>query len=178
MLLNCGVGEDSWESFGLQGDQTSQSYWKSVLNNHWKDWCWSWSSNTLATWCEEPTLWKRPWCWESLKAGGEEDDRGWDCWMASPRWLTRIWVDFRSWWWTGKPGMLQSMRSQGIGHDWATEMNQYSCLENSIDRAAGGLQSMVSQRVRCSEWATNIFIFSCIYIHMHTLFHKIIFKKL
>ena len=51
--LNC--GEDSWESLGLQGDQTSQSWWKSILNINWKDWCWSWSSNTLATWCEEPT---------------------------------------------------------------------------------------------------------------------------
>ena len=44
---------------------------------HWKDWCWSWSSNTLATWWEQLTHWKRPWCWERLKAGGEGDDRGW-----------------------------------------------------------------------------------------------------
>ena len=51
MLLNCGVGEDSWESLGMQGDQTSPSWRKSTLNIHWKDWCWSWSSNTLATWC-------------------------------------------------------------------------------------------------------------------------------
>ena len=76
-LLNCGVGEDSWESLGLQGDPTSQSQRKLVLNIHWKDWCWSWSSNTLATWCEELTHWKRLWCWERLKAG-ERDDRGWD----------------------------------------------------------------------------------------------------
>ena len=48
---------------------------KSVLNVHWKDWCWSWNSNTLATWCEELTHWKRPWCWEALGAGGEGDDR-------------------------------------------------------------------------------------------------------
>ena len=52
---------------------------KSVLNIHWKDWCWN--SNTLATWCEELTHWKRPWCWDRLKAGGEGDDRGWDGWM-------------------------------------------------------------------------------------------------
>ena len=52
-------------------DQTSQSLRKSTLNIHWKDWCWSWSSNILATWCKEPTHWKRPWCWERLKAGGE-----------------------------------------------------------------------------------------------------------
>ena len=78
MLLNCGIGEDSWESFGLQGGQTNQSQRKSVLNILWKDWCWSWNSSTLATWCEEPTHWKRPWCWEGLKAGGEGDNRGWD----------------------------------------------------------------------------------------------------
>ena len=85
MLLNCDVGEDSWESLGLQGDPTSPSWRKSVLNIHWKDWCWSWNSNTLAVWCEELTHLKRPWCWERLKAGGEGDDRGWDGWMASPR---------------------------------------------------------------------------------------------
>ena len=68
MLLNCGVGEDSWESFGLQGDPTRPSYRRSVLGVHWKDWCWSWKSNTLATWCKELTHLKRPWCWEGLKA--------------------------------------------------------------------------------------------------------------
>ena len=58
MLLNCSVEEDSWKSLGLQGDQTSQSERKSVLNSHWKDWCWSWSSKTLATWFKELTSWK------------------------------------------------------------------------------------------------------------------------
>ena len=72
---------------------------------HWKDWCWSRSSNTLATWCEELTHWKKPWCWERLKAGGEGDDRGWDGWMAPPTQWTWVWVSSRSWWWTGKPGM-------------------------------------------------------------------------
>ena len=68
--------EDSWESLGPQGDHTSQTWRKSVLNIHWRDWGWGWSSNTLATWCEEPTDWKRPWCWERLKAGGEGNDTG------------------------------------------------------------------------------------------------------
>ena len=89
----------------------------------WKDWCWSWNSNTLTTWCEELTHWKRPWFWERLKAGGEGDDRGWDGWMASPTWWTWIWAASRSWWWTGKPGVLQSMGSQRIRHDWVTELN-------------------------------------------------------
>ena len=60
MLLNCGVREDSWESLGLQGNSTCQSYRKSVLNIHWKDWCWSWNSNILATWYKELTHLKRP----------------------------------------------------------------------------------------------------------------------
>ena len=96
MLLNCGVGEDSWESLGLQGVPTSPSWRKSVMNIHWKDWCWSWDFNTLATWCEELTHWKRSWCWERLKAGGEGDDRGWDGWMASPSWWT--WMSLSKLW--------------------------------------------------------------------------------
>ena len=98
MLLNCGVGEDSWESLGLYGDPTSPSYWKSVPNIHWKDWCWSWNSNILATWCEELTHLKRPWCWERLRAGGEGDDRGWDGWMASPtQWTWELVMDREAW---------------------------------------------------------------------------------
>ena len=123
MLLNCGVGEDSWEDLELQGDQTSQSLRKSVLNIHWKGWCWSWNSNTLATWWEELTHLKKPWCWERLKAGGEGDIRGWDGWMASPTWWAWVWASSGSWWWTGKPGVLQSMGSQRVGHDRVTELN-------------------------------------------------------
>ena len=65
------------------------------------------------------THWKRPCCWKRLKAGGEGDDRGWDDWMASPTRRTWVWVSSRSWWWTGKPGMLQSMglQSQTL-RDW------------------------------------------------------------
>ena len=82
------------------------------------------SSNTLATWCEELTDSKSPWCWERLKVGGEGDDRGW---MASPTWWTWVWVSFQSWWWTGKPGVLKSMGSQRVWHDWVTELN---CTDN------------------------------------------------
>ena len=90
---------------------------------HWKDWRWSWNCNSLATWCKELTHWKRPWCWERLKAGGEGDDRGWDGWMASPTQWTWVWVNSRSWWWTGRPGMLQSVGLQRVRHDWGTELN-------------------------------------------------------
>ena len=61
MLLDCGIGEDSWEFIGL--------------NVHWKDWCWSWNSNSLATWCEQLTHLKRSWCWERLKVRTEGDER-------------------------------------------------------------------------------------------------------
>ena len=88
----------------------------------WVYWCWSWSSNTLATWCEELTHWKRQWCWEGLGAGGEGDNRGWDGWMASPTQWTWVWVDSGSWWWTGRPGVLWFVGLQRVGHDWVTEL--------------------------------------------------------
>ena len=123
MLLNCGVGEDSWESLGLQGDPTSPSWRKWVLNIHWKDWCGSSNSKTLVTWCAELTHWKGPRCRERLKAGGEGDDRGWDGWMASPTEWTWVWVSSGSWWWTGRSGVLQSMGLQKVRHNWVTELN-------------------------------------------------------
>ena len=61
--------------------------------------------------------------WERLRRGGEGDARGWSCWMAFPTWWTWVWVSSRSWQWTGKPGVLQSMGSQRVRHDWATELN-------------------------------------------------------
>ena len=97
---------------------------RSVLGVHWKDWCWSWNSSTLATWCEELTHLKRSWCWERLRAGGE-DDRGWDDWMASLTQWTWVCVNSRSLWWTGRPGVLRSTGSQRVRHDWVTELNCY-----------------------------------------------------
>ena len=81
----------------------------------------SWSSNTLATWCEQPTHWKRCWWWERLKAEGEEGDKGWDGWMASPIQWTWTWANSARWWQTGRPGVLQSTGSQRVRHDLATE---------------------------------------------------------
>ena len=132
MLLNCGVGEDSWESLGWQGDLNSQCKRKSVMSIHWKDWCWSWNSNTLAIWCEELTHWKRPWCWEMLKARRKGDDRGWDGWMSSLTQWTWVWVRSGSWWWTGRPGMLQYMESQRDRYDWATELNLWEQMPWSL----------------------------------------------
>ena len=80
--------------------------------NHWKDWCWSWSSNNLATWYEEPIHWKRLWCWKRLKAGGEAVNRGWDGWIASSTQWTWVWANSGREWRTRKPGVLQSPGSQ------------------------------------------------------------------
>ena len=68
-------------------------------------------------------IWKDPDAWKDFKEGGEGDDRGWDGWMASPTRWTWVWVNSGSWWWTGKPGVLQSTGSQRVGRDWATELN-------------------------------------------------------
>ena len=66
---------------------------------------------------------EKPWCWEGLKAGGEGADRGWDFWMASLTQWTWAWVHSWSQWWTGRPGVLRSMGSQRVRHDWVTEVN-------------------------------------------------------
>ena len=123
MLLNCGVGEDSWESLGLQGDPTSPSKgnqsWIFIGRTDAK-------AETPIIWPPDVKnwlIWKRPWCWEILKAGGEGDDWGWDGWMTSSIQWTWVWVKSGSWRWTERPGMLQSMGSQRVGHDWTTELN-------------------------------------------------------
>ena len=160
MLLNCGVGEDSWEPLGLQEDPTNQSQRKSVLNIHWRGWCWSWNSNTLATWCEELTYWKRPWCWERLKVGGEGHNRGWGGWMASPTGWTWVWVDSgRSWWWTGKPGMFQSMGLQS--QTWLSDWSEL--MKNSLLKEGGNILSHVidlKEFKRCFVITTRFMVVS------------------
>ena len=97
------------------------------------DLCWSWNSNTLATWCKELTHWKRPWCWERLRweeKGMTENEIGW---MASPTQCTWIWVNSGSWWWTGRPGVLQNMGLQRVGHDWVTERLNWTELLTYAD---------------------------------------------
>ena len=174
MLLNCGVGEDSWKSLRLQGDPTSPSWRRSVLGVHWKDWCWSWNSSPLATWCKELTHWKRPWCWEGLGAGGEGDDRGWDGWLASLTQWTWVWVNSGIWWWTGRPGMLRFVGSKRVKHDWKTELNWTEFINTEKAMAThsitlgwkipwmeepGSLQSMGSLGVRY-DWATQLSLFT------------------
>ena len=69
-----------------------------------------------------------PWAWERLKAGEEGNNRGLDGWMASPTQWTWVWVNSGSWWGTGRPGVLQSMGSQRVGHDWMTELKCWKLI--------------------------------------------------
>ena len=122
VLLNCGVGEDSWESLGLQGDQTSHFYRKLFLNIIGRT-VLKLKLQYFGHLMERTDSLEIPWCWERLKARGEGDNRGWDSWMASPTRWTWVWVDSGCWWWTGRPLMLQFTGSQRVGHDWANELN-------------------------------------------------------
>ena len=124
MLLNFFVGEGSWESLGQKGDPTSPFWRKSVSPEY------SLEGLMLKLNLQYfgHLMWRmdsfeKTWCWKRLKVGGERDDRGWDGWMASLTQWTWVLVNSGSWWWTGGPGMLQSMGSARVGHDWATELN-------------------------------------------------------
>ena len=80
MLLNCFVGENSWESIGLQGDPTSQSWRKSVLNIHWKEWCWSWNLILWPLDAKSWLIWKHPDAgkdWRQEKGMTEDEMVGW-----------------------------------------------------------------------------------------------------
>ena len=117
MLLNCGVAEDSWESLG-PARRSNQSILKEISPG------WSLKGLMLKLKLQyfghlmqrtdslEKTL-----MLGRLKAGGERDSWGWDGWMAPPTQWTWVWVSSGSWWWKGKPGMLQSMGLQRVGHD-------------------------------------------------------------
>ena len=112
----------------------------------------------LATWCEDLTHWKRPWCWERLRAGGEGDDRGWDGWMASPTKWTWVWVDSGSWWWTGGLACWGSWGHR-IGHDWATELNW---TELNVKRVAALSNSHLRYCLVFNFTNTSEIIWSCV----------------
>ena len=114
---------------------------------HWKDWCWSWSSNTLATWYKELTHLIRPWCWERLGAGREASDRGWGGWMASLTQWTWVRANSGRWWRTGNPGVLQSMGSQR--RDLVTE--QQSSLHSFLKIHPLGLGRHL-ERAQHASW--------------------------
>ena len=101
---------------------------------------------------------ERPWCWERLKAGGEGDDRGWDGWMASLTQWTWVWVSSGSWWWTGRPGVLQSIGLQRVGPNWVTDLNwtelpPMGSLPDKPGRKVGA--AGLSLSVPCVKWGTR-----------------------
>jgi len=123
MLLNCGVGENSWESLALQGDPTSPFWGRSTLVFFGRNDTKAETPVLLPPHAKSWLIGKRLWCWEGLGAGGQGDDRGWDGWMASQTRWRWVWVNSGSWWWIGRPSMLGFMGSQRVGQDWATELN-------------------------------------------------------
>ena len=123
MLLNCGVGEDSWESLGYKEIQPfhpkRDQFWVFIVKTDVE-------AETPILWSPDAKSWpwlKRPWFCERLKEGRKGDDRGWDVWMASLTQWTWVWVTSSSWWWTGRPGVLQFVGLQRVRHDWVTELN-------------------------------------------------------
>ena len=121
MLLNCEASEKTLESpldckeIQLVHPKGSQS-WTFIRRTDAE-------AETPVLWPPHANNWTRRWYWERLKAGGEGDDRGWDGWMTSLMRYTWVWASSGSWWWTGKPGMLQSRGLQRVGHDWVTGLN-------------------------------------------------------
>ena len=113
MLLNCGVGEDSWESPGLQGEQTvhpkGNQSWIFIGRTDAE-------AETSILWPPDAKnwlIWKNPYAgkdWKQKEKGTTEDEMvGWHHWLMTWTW---VWVNFGNWWWTGRPGMLQSMGLQ------------------------------------------------------------------
>ena len=117
------------------------------------------------------THWKRPWCWERLKAGIEGEDRGWDDWMASPTRWTWVWASSSSWWWTGRPCMLQSMGSQRVGHNWATELIRTVILrsQNSYWKPTIQTRWKASHNQTVFHWSRGVSCFSDCFIILKLL---------
>ena len=142
-LLNFGAGDDSWESLGQQRSQASQSSRKSILNTHWKDWCWS--INILGTWCKQLTHWKKPWCWERLKAEVTEDEIvGWHHWCTGHE-LGQLWemVRDREVWHAAVYGV---MKSWTLLEDW-TNSKKLTTLFFSLEKEVATHSSVLAWRI-------------------------------
>ena len=115
---NYGVGEDSWESLGLQGDQTQLILKESSLEYSLEGLMLKLKLQSFGHLMQRTDSLEK-----TLMAGGEGDDRAWDGWMASLTWRTWVWASSGSWWWTGRPGMLLAVRGVTKSKMWTTELN-------------------------------------------------------
>ena len=140
MLSNCGSREDSWDS-SWTARRSNKSIPKEINPEYWLEGLMPKPKlNTSASRWEEPTHWKRPWCWERLKAGGEGDDRGWDGWMASLTQWTWMWANSERWWRTGNPGVPQSMGLQRVRRDLAPGQQQQMLWNHQVLQAGDFLK--------------------------------------
>jgi len=121
--------------------------------------------NPLATWCEELTHWKRPRCWERLRAGGEGDNRGWDGWMASPSHWTWVWVSSGRWWRTAKHGVLQSMGSQRVRHNGVTTTKISKKVITTFTFLMENIRFL--EHFECSLHHLDSHIFSCHFLYIY-----------
>ena len=157
-----------------QGLGSNQSILKEISPEYSsEDWCWSWNSNILATWCKGLTHLKRPWCWERLRAGGEVDDRGWDSWMESSTHWTWVWINSRSTWWRGNLAWWrgnQFMGFQRVGHDWATELNAKIVSALFIEKTVlSSLNCLVHNQLTIKVWVYFWIVSFILFMYMHML---------
>ena len=136
-----------WHFSPSGGQSIGVSAQESVLHNNIQDWFQTFGHLMQRTDSLEKT------CWDRLKAGGEGDDRGWDGWMVSLIQWTWVWVSSRSQWWRGKPGVLQSMESQRVGHNWVTELNWFPLgFTDLISLQPKGLSRVFSNTTVQKHW--------------------------
>ena len=174
-LLICGIGEDSWESLGLQEYQISQSERKSTLNIHWKDWC----SDAPILQYKAPIFWppdinywlirKDPDAgkdWRQEEKGMTEDEMaGWHHWLNGHE------SESGRWWWTGKHGVLQSRGWQRVRHDWATWL--LFMTEQQQKMVKPGAFVLLIPDPSNLIFVLRMCVYVCVYIEMHFIYrHK------
>ena len=132
------------------------------IHDNWKNH--SLEAETLVLWPPDAKswlIWKDPDAEKDLRAGGEGDGKGWDGWMASLTQWTWVWVNSGSWWWTGSPGMLQFIGSQGVGLDWATELNWTDKMD-LFGKVKSLLFNILSRLVKTFLPRSNCLLISCL----------------
>ena len=142
MLLNCGLEktlESPWDCREIQPIHSKENQqWGFFARNDAE-------AETPVLFPPHAKSWVigKLWCWEVLGAEGEGNDRGWDCWMISPTGCRWLWVNSRSWWWTVRGGVLQSMGSQIVRYNWATELKWSNWQRINLKKYASNFWSSI-----------------------------------